>query len=386
MRFGHRAVRWMGMFAAVAALAGFLEWPILANHSHKAVRSAPTATTADVNPDPQFGIEPGWSLTNLSPTDLAARLEGVKQLGATWVRFDMDWAIVQPNNPTSYNWTAYDRVTSAIRAAGLHALGIIDYSPTWAQGSNHIGTQVVPADMQAYGVFAGAVAARYGPQGFHDWEIWNEPNWTTFWQPQPDPGAYATMLKAAYSAIHQRDPRATVIIAGLSASTSQKSSIDAVTYLQDLYAAGAGGWFDAAAMHPYTYPYYASDALHATAWQEMIGMHQVMQAHGDGNKQIWITEYGAPTHGPGTMSASAGGNPPPTDDHVSEALQAQLLTNAVQQYETLPWAGPFLWYDYEDSSFGSRTDQASFGLLRADGTKKPAYAAYQQAILTAPKQ
>lgn len=362
---------WMVAVLAVvlATGTGLWRWSVVGD----------TATTTNL--DPQFGVEPGWTLTNLTASQLSSRLAGVKKLGVTWVRFDVDWALVQPNNATTYDWSAYDRVIGAINAAGLHGLGIIDYSPTWAQGTTRGGVQVPPANDAAYATFAAAVATRYAPQGMHDWEIWNEPNWQSFWAPAPNAYAYTALLKATYPAIHKADPSATVIAAGLSGTGSDGKDVDATAFLEEMYAGGAKGSFDAIAMHPYTFPRLATDD-DANSWQDMYILHAIMVANNDGGKKIWITEYGAPTQGSGATATQAG---PARGgvDHVSEATQAALATAAVKAYDSLPFAGPFFWYDYQDVP-GS-TAEATYGLVRADGTPKPAYAAYQSAIAASSK-
>ncbi|HEY8999159.1 MAG TPA: cellulase family glycosylhydrolase [Candidatus Saccharimonadales bacterium] len=372
----------VGMVSAlVLGTAGVLAVPWLCGGA-LCVQSVNTAA----NLDPQFGVEPGWSLTNLTSAQLTSRLAGVKKLGVTWVRFDVDWAVVQPNGPASYNWTAYDRVAAAIKVAGLKGLGVIDYSPAWAQSSGPRGTQTPPANDAQYAAFAGAVAGRYAPQGLHAWEIWNEPNWTDFWPSAPNPAAYTALLKQAYVAIHKANPYAAVIAAGLSGTGSSGDDIAATTFLNGMYAAGAKGYFEAIAMHPYTFPLLASDAM-AGSWQELPALHKIMEKNGDGWKKIWITEYGAPTSGAGIGAAEAGTQDDRGGvDHVSESAQADIVTAAVKAYESLSYAGPFFWYDYQDSSAVGPSQpnaEMSYGLVRADGTPKPAYAAYQKAIAAA---
>ena len=78
----------------------------------------------------------------------------------------------------------------------------------------------------------------------HHWEIWNEPNYWRFWLPQPDVGAYTTLLKQAYAAIKAVDPAATVMVGGLTVGSGENLPS---TFLQNLYDANGGtsnGLFD----------------------------------------------------------------------------------------------------------------------------------------------
>jgi hypothetical protein len=50
-----------------------------------------------------------------------------------------------------------------------------------------------------------------------------------------------------------------------------------------MYKCGAKGYFDAISIHPYGKP------LH---WQAIDDTHKVMKDHGDGDKGLWVTEWG----------------------------------------------------------------------------------------------
>ena len=59
------------------------------------------------------------------------------------------------------------------------------------------------------------------------------------------------LLQAAYPAIKLVQPDSTVLAAGLSPAVG----VDAPpNFVNDMYIAGAKGYFDAIAMHPYVYP------------------------------------------------------------------------------------------------------------------------------------
>ena len=256
------------------------------------------------------------------------------------------------------------QAVSAIQRGGLTADLIIDQCPPWAAASGAQGSFAQPASPTAFGNWAAAVAKRYYGKGAKYFEIWNEPNIPEFWSPSPDPAAYTADLKAAYTAIKAVAPSAMVITAGLAPAADSSNSYDIVTFVQDMYADGAQGYFDALGDHPYTYPFTPDNVMLGSAWSEMSqtspSLRSLMAAHGDSAKKIWITEYGAPTSG--------------TSQRVSDAEQSDEIVQAIAQAKQLGWIGSFYIYTWEDSS------SDGFGLLTSDGAQKPAYAAVAAAL------
>jgi hypothetical protein len=308
------------------------------------------------------------TLDNLTPAQLNAKLSGMKATGANWVRFDVGWDVVQPNGPGTYDWSADDAVFAAISAHGMNAVGVIDFTPAWDRIPNCSSKMCPPENVQPYANFAAAAAQRYSAYGVHDWEIWNEPNIYYRFKPATNPKLYAQMLKAAYIGIKGVEPNDTVIAGGTAPSETDASNLKPADFISALYQYGDKGYFDAVAAHPYTYPNSPAAGL-PDAWGQMTDMHNVMAANGDGNKQIWITEFGAPTNGPNVAG-----------DHVSEAEQAQILSDAIRIWKTYSWAGPFFYYDYQDSGTSTLNSENFYGLLRADGSQKPAYGVWVKAI------
>ncbi len=105
-----------------------------------------------------------------------------------------------------------------------------------------------------------------------------------------------------------------------------------------------------------------------------------MVANGDSAKKIWITEYGAPTGGPGSVATDGSSLSDLQDDHVTPALQAQMATVAVNLVRSYSWIGAFVWYSYQDSGTSPSDNENFYGLMQADGSFKPAYYAFQAAI------
>lgn len=354
------------------------------------VAPTPTPVTVPTSPavtTPQtggFGISVGATLYPLSDQDLNAELSDMVSLGVSWVRFDFEWDQIQAGGSTSFNWVATDRVVAAVLAHNLKILPVVAYSPAWARPAGCTSYMCGPNNSDDYANFAKALVTRYASQGIHQWEIWNEPNITQFWLPQPNPASYASMLKAAYIAIKSVDSSATVISAGLSPAATTNGNIAPLEFLTSLYQDGAEPYFDALGFHPYSYPAFASDTDSWNAWAQMsitsTNLRSIMTNNGDSAKQIWLTEYGAPTGGPGagaTLSNPNFGNAP---DHVDEALQASMYSDAISLWRSDSWAGPLFLYSYKDIGTSASTNENFFGLLRNDGSQKPAYSTIKQLL------
>jgi hypothetical protein len=318
-------------------------------------------------PVTRFGIAAGGGLHNLSGRDLARTLDGVRAVGATRIRVDLNWALIQERGRTSYRWAPFDRVVRAARARGLYVLGALVYTPRWAQPAGGTGTSP-PVNLNDYAAFAQR-AARHFRLRVEAYEIWNEPNIVNFWAPGPDPARYTQMLKLAYTAIKRADPKATVVSAGLSPYGSygeaDSQHMNPINFLEQMYAHGAARSMDAVGWHPYNFPYGLGYSV-SSAWSQMSetspSARSVMTANGDAKTRIWSTEFGAPT---GTSSRS-----------LSEPAQAQLISLAYTKLQAWRWAGPGFLHSYRDLGLGTSVEDG-FGLVRADWSKKPSYRAYE---------
>ncbi|MDR3664700.1 MAG: hypothetical protein P4L86_30660, partial [Mycobacterium sp.] len=189
---------------------------------------------------------------------------------------------------------------------------------------------------------------------------WNEPNAVQSWTsgPQgPEPQVYAGMLKAAYPKIKAADPSAMVVGGVVGAVVSFFAlTMDPVTFIQRMYAAGAAGSFDALSFHPYLYgmKFSAGAGVANSPLSQADAIHQAMAANGDGGKRLWATEYGEPTSA------------------VDEATQADYIRDFLTKWRTLGYAGPAYIYTTRDRNTGSNSDQDTIGVYRTDWTPKPA--------------
>ncbi|MDD3006542.1 MAG: cellulase family glycosylhydrolase [Candidatus Pacebacteria bacterium] len=327
-----------------------------------------TTTTANIV-DNGFGIAAGGNLVYWKQEDLNRFFQELTNLGVTWVRWDLDWKAIQPNNEQSYDWGGADRVANTAKKYGIKSLGIITYAPQWAQeGSCPSGKQCPPENYELFADFAGTVARRY--KGTIDnWEIWNEPNYRVYWYPVPDAYDYTELLKAAYARIKEVNPSAIVVSAGLTdMGDEEDESISPLSFIETMYGEGAKDYFDILGLHPYTYPGYDY------GWPQIKSVWQVMNENDDGEKKIWITEYGAPTGGPGRDFAIGEEGFSYGKDFMSEEAQSQMAKSIFAfQAENPNHIGNVFWYSLCDSSTDKSTTENFFGILRYDGTRKLVY-------------
>jgi hypothetical protein len=302
----------------------------------------------------------------------------MKSLGVGWVRYDVEWSQVETKKG-QFDWSKYDHIVQTVQSYDLQSLIVIDYTPSWARPPGCDSDKCAPANPADYASFTAAVASRYQTTGVSSWEIWNEPNNSQFFQPQTNTTTYTALLKAAYQAIKHVQPQSTVITAGLSPASTNGRDISPIDFVNGMYNAGAKGYFDALAHHPYSFPFTTANVLPGSAWSQLASMHAAMVAHGDGNKSIWITEYGAPTGGPGGH-ADIGAWPLSGGTPVTEALQSAMITSVGTSLAGLPWVQHFFYYSLKDAGTSSDTVENFFGLLRANNSAKPAFGTYQQTI------
>ncbi len=300
----------------------------------------------------------------------AARM--ISELGIDVVRFDVGWAGVQPTE-REWQWETCDRLAAVSREFGLGLLPILGYSPQWASTGDPNAAvwqdwAFSPPRPMDYAWFAYQAAARYRSV-VPAWEVWNEPNQSSFWKPAPDPVTYAELIRQAYLGIKYGNPAAVVVFGGMSndesANIPQLIWYAPEAFLQAAYDAGAGPYFDAVARHPYTHPNEGTGTMLAKINQ----LRQVMVANGDSGKPIWLTELGY-----SALRASG----------VTDEGQAAWLTQSLDAAFTLDCVPVVIWYNFRDTGTDPNDWGNHYGLIKYNWDLKPAYDAYKQYIADHP--
>ena len=272
--------------------------------------------------------------------------------GTGWTREEFEWSVIQPS-PGSYDQTRlnrFDTMVDRAEARGIRIVGLIRGPSAWSGGY----APSTKAEYEDFADFAAFLAKRYQGRINH-WEIWNEPNTARFWAPEPDPAAYAALLKKVYPAIRKAAPQAQVLAGALSDPQD-------LVYLYAMFAHGISDYLDILSVHPYTSP----NPLENSGEETNLRLLSQLTGQFGERKPVWVTEMGFPT------CATAKG--------VTQERQAQLLVRA---YLAALSAGVEVvqWYDFRDDGIDSGDSEQMFGLVTHQSadqplSPKPAYHAF----------
>lgn len=293
-------------------------------------------------------------------------------MGARWERLIFPWELMQPSGPNEMRPGYFtDEQIAAEAARGLNLVGVVLYTPQWAaQNPGHKGAAVprnlyLPFDHpdNYWGRFFSRLVERYRGR-VDSWIVWNEPDLIdspTFMGSEAD---YYQLLKVAYQAGKRANPSARIVFAGLSYWNEKENGrqpfLRRVLEVagRDPTAPANGYYFDAVAVHPYSNP--------LNAYTLPMIVRRILKERGL-DKPVWIDETNVvPWDDPGWLDT-----PTPfratLDEQASYIVQALSLGLAagVERVAVYKLRDEF-------PEFGQL-----WGLIREDGTPRPAYTAYQ---------
>lgn len=310
-----------------------------------------------------FGIVPQ---AMPSRSDLA-RMQGTVET----LRMPIFWFECEPRRG-HYDFTEVDKEIGEAAERGIRVLPFVYGTPAW------LGRQEKPPltgrALARWNGFLRVLADRYGTRGsfwkgrphrepIRRWQIWNEPNFRLFWAPKIEPAGYAKLLHASATTLRAAEPGAKIVLAGVApVGYGMKTWVFMRRLLR---VPGVRADFDFAALHPYSATIPELD-------YQLEKVRAAMVAGGAGRKPLLVTEFGVASHGDYPSAFVLG-----------EEGQARFLRDAYTRLLAMRhrWriAGAY-WYAWQDEA--TADPHCAFcqgaGLLRLDGTAKPAWFVYQR--------
>ncbi len=345
-----------------------------------------TTTTSSIPPPPpevtgeQFGVNVNrlFNDRTYTPAQIHAQLAALRATGATVARSDTLWEAVEPSPPSGgvhhYDWRFDDLVAASLAQGGLRWLALLDYSALWARARPDL-LHSPPRSPAEFAAFAAAFAGRYGSNGsfwrahpelpdlpVQIYEVWNEPDNGTFWQPAPNAVAYADLYLATRATVARVDPRASVVVGGLTKPT---------VFLPEMMAARPQlrSVLDGVAVHPY-------GPTPGAVLAKIRRDRETLRALGLPSVPLYVTEFGWTIHPAGSLGfAPANVRPRYIETTVSVLGHTNCSIAAVVLYT---WVTPQRdasdhedWYGIHPPQGGGSpaTDAFAAGVA---GAKKPA--------------
>ncbi|MCL2329961.1 MAG: glycosyl hydrolase [Phycisphaerae bacterium] len=218
--------------------------------------------------------------------------EKIREMGGTHTWVELGWESIE-NQPGQWSFKDPDRYVELMRKRQLEPIGYMGRTPEWAlpesAKNNPQAYYRVPADEKYEREFiryCKQVATRYRGK-IKYYQFWNEPNGCGWVQDNcrnmDQYALYTRWMIVWYKAMKEADPDC---VLGGGVIDYPVGLPDGYKYLEGMYQSGAKDHMDAVSIHPYDK---RGGTLH---WQAILDTRRVMVEHGDGDKPIWITEYG----------------------------------------------------------------------------------------------
>ena len=289
---------------------------------------------------------------------LELAVELLQELGVRHLRTGISWA--DYHRPGGKAW--YDRQAAALAPFDV-LLSVWHTPPSRSEGNTCASP---PRRLADYGDFIEQVIIEYG-DSFSVLELWNEPNNRYKWDfPtfDPDWSKFGEMIRIAGERVRRRGRKS--ILGGMAPVDPH--------WLRLMQRYGALEHLDGIAIHGFPEMWWANDICwewytHWSGWKDKIDSI----TNFTGKRPVWITETGLATWDAGEQRES----------HLK--LQCAML----EQAASAPAARVY-WYSLIDldpsreaiEGFHVDENEYHMGLVRADGTRKPAFDLFQT-LLTA---
>ncbi len=269
----------------------------------------PRPETADLVPVANAGVNPfGVNIfleQEVEPEKREQAVQMIADAGFHWIRQEFPWEDIEihgkgdfedrRHEPYRSAWDKYDQIVDLAEQYGLEIIARLSNPPAWSRAEGDAAGAFAPPDnLDDYGDFVEAVVRRY--QGrIRYYQIWNEPNIYPEWGERPvSPEEYTELLKVGYTRVKAACPEC-VVISGALAQTIPLGPRDLndFIFLQRMYDAGAGDYFDVLAMQGYGLWSGPTDRRmrpRVLNFSRPLYLREIMVHNGDADKPIWITE------------------------------------------------------------------------------------------------
>ncbi|HEX2911836.1 MAG TPA: O-antigen ligase family protein [Chloroflexia bacterium] len=370
----------------------------------------PQVSPAQLGPH-TIGVNSFLQFDQPDSPDIDRTLDMIQAGGFGYIRQILPWNQVEPARG-EFHWEKFDAIVEKASQRGIQVLFRLDQPPAWSRlqamenmtvEQKQLGSGP-PDNLEDYYNFVAQVAQRYKGRVKY-YQVWNEPNLESEWNHrQVEPERYVELLKGAYQRIKAVDPQAQVLAAPLAPTNAGSPNMNDLVYLDRMYKAGAGNYFDILSVQVYGLGYspdfrwlqpelsaeaikkidltkpatYSDMDLKRINFNRPESVHEVMIRNGDGAKPAWVSEYGwvsVPSQWSADYKNTWG-------ESVDEATQAKYLVQGIERIrKEWPWVGVInVWFFRPDQNLQENPANPTnyFSIVRSDYSPRPAYTELQK--------
>ncbi|WP_354701219.1 hypothetical protein DSM112329_01527 [Paraconexibacter sp. AEG42_29] len=364
------------------------------------VTLAALTASAAVRADAARAATPAINVTGLSSQTIGAALA----TGAKYIRLFVDWNRLEPDEAGQYptyrntpNAGAaklagdFDAALRQIQAGGARPILAVLGAPGWGNGSTD---HLAPPYPDRYAeFFTRFVQYTRSLSRVAAYEVWNEPDAPEFWHGARDPNAPNSLDRSEwkrYGDVLRETYKAAKPVAGDAAILMGPTTGGNHDFVAAMYEQGLKGSFDGIAVHTTTAclrfgpDFYvrngAGGPINQYSFLSYRSVRAVMLANNDPTPQIWMTELGWSSTDGGPTSCERGGSTGKSPSGVSEAQQAELLTQAYGCLARDPYVAVAAWFTMADSRVYAIDELNHYGLVDTALIAKPALAAFRSVV------
>jgi len=272
---------------------------------HPSAAANPQADSQPAADEPRmlvFGVNRVGSAKALyDPPDYDERLyQRIREVGGTCVRLAASPREIEAERGKR-RWEEFDRDLGLAVRYGQEPIVCIVNTPGWASPTDE-PTYLYPYReelLPEFGDFCTDLARRTRGKVRY-FQLWNEQNgcgWN-FFDGYNRADEYLPVLKVCYDALKRGNPECVLSLGSLDDAQGHGTIFIRKTYEEQTKQNISGPLFDAVSDHPY------GDTPQSVR-AKLDAIRTLLEAHGDGEKPFWITEYGWSTRdvSPGEQAA-----------------------------------------------------------------------------------
>jgi hypothetical protein len=303
-----------------------------------------------------------------------------RQLGVDVYQYQVHWdqiAPTRPRNPRNpddpaYRWGELDRIAAEARAWGIRLALLIQRAPSWANGGRP--PIWAPRNPRLFADFLYAASRRL--PSVRMWMIWGEPPRAENFRPMAEgssagPRLYARLLDAAYGALKSAR-RSNLVVGGMTLNGGTMKTPPFLRWMK--LPNGRPPRMDLFGHNPFDgrFPRLADEPIgRFRGLNDIDTLHREVRAYyRRGHRKVprlWLSEWTVISDRPSRIFANF---------YVSVRNQARWLRAAYAIVRRTPYVAGLGWFSLLDEPLAPGS--ANWGLLRADGTPKPAFNAYRR--------